>query len=76
MPQIAIDELPQPLQKLLRQAEETSSPLTITQSGKPFAVIYPANVQRSRPLFGFMQGTGEVNGDIVAPIEQDWGVLQ
>lgn len=29
-------------------------------------------VQKSRPPFGFMQGTGEVNGDIVEPVEQNW----
>jgi len=76
MPQIAIDDLPQSLQKLLQQAEKTNSPLTITQAGEPFVVIYPAKSQKVRPPFGFMQGTGEVIGDIVAPIEQPWEALQ
>lgn len=76
MTQIALDESPQTLQKLIQQAEKTNSPLKITQAGKPFAIIYPTKSQPSRPPFSFMQGTGEVIGDIVSPIEQSWEALQ
>ena len=76
MPQIALDELPQSLQKLLQQAEKTNSPITITQADEPFAIIHVARPQKSRAPFGFMQGTGEITGDIVAPVEEPWDVLQ
>ena len=76
MSQIAIDDLPQSLQKLLQQAEKTNTPLTITQAGEPFVVIYPAKPKKVRPPFGFMQGTGEIKGDIISPVEQAWEALQ
>jgi len=68
MTHITIDELPQSLQNLIQQAEKTNTPLTITQAGEPFAVIYPSKPQRSRPPFGFMHGTGDITGDIVSPL--------
>ena len=76
MTQITTSELPEALQRLLLQVEQTNIPLTVTHEGKPLVIIYPAKVQKPRPAFGFMQGSGEILGDIVAPVEQPWEVMQ
>jgi prevent-host-death family protein len=74
---ITTTELPEALQQLFLEVEQTNQSVTITHQGKPIAVISPANPSKPpRPTFGFMQGQGEILGDIVAPIEQSWEVLQ
>jgi prevent-host-death family protein len=74
---ITTTELPAALQKLFLEVEQTNQSVTITHQGKPIAVITPANPpQPHRPAFGFMQGQGEILGDIITPVEQPWEVLQ
>lgn len=75
MSQIDTTELPETLQRLLQQVEETNTPLTITQAGKPLVIVYPASRTSERLSFGFAKGTGEILGDIVAPVEQPWEVM-
>lgn len=76
MPQITITELPETLQKLLQEAEETDTPLTITRAGQPVAIIYPTKRAEARPTPGFRKDSGKILGDLVSPIEQPWEVLQ
>lgn len=67
---ITTAELPEILQTLFLEVEQTNQPVTITHQGKPIAIITPANpLKRSRPAFGFMQGQGEILGDIMTPID-------
>jgi antitoxin VapB len=76
MTQIAITELPEALQQLLLEVEQTNTPLTVTQAGKPFLIISRATPTKPRPPAGFMKDSGKIVGDIIAPIEQPWEVLQ
>jgi antitoxin VapB len=69
-------DLPESLQELLLEVEQTKTPLTINHQGKPLVIVYPAKAQEPRPAFGFMEGSGEIIGDIVTPVEQVWDVLQ
>jgi antitoxin VapB len=69
-------DLPESLQELLLEVEQTKTPLTINHQGKPLVIIYPAKAQNSRPAFGFMEGSGKILGDIATLIEQPWDVLQ
>jgi hypothetical protein len=74
---ITTTELPEALQKLFLEVEQTNQSLTVTHQGKPIVIISPANSSPPcRPAFGFMQGQGEILGDIIAPVEQPWEVLQ
>ncbi len=45
--------------------------IIITKRGKPVAQLSPAIVRPST-LFGFMEGKGQIIGDIVAPIDALW----
>lgn len=76
MTQVAINELPESFQRLLLEVEQTKTPLTVTQSGQPLVVIYPAKTPKPRPAPGFMKGSGEIIGDIVAPLDELWEVLK
>jgi len=75
---IAIADLPEALQQLLKEVERSSQPVTITQEGKPFVIIYPATPSPQRPAFGVMQGSGEILGDLISPalLPSSWQVLQ
>ncbi|MEG4530782.1 hypothetical protein [Microcoleus sp. D2_18a_D3] len=39
-------------------------------------IIYPATTQTPRPLFGTMKGSGEILGDLIAPVAELWQVLE
>jgi hypothetical protein len=68
---IPTTELPEALQKLCLEIEQTNQPITITHQGKPIAIISPAHIaQTDRPAYGFMQGQGEIHGDIITQIGQ------
>lgn len=70
MNQIITSELPEALQSFLLEVAQTNISLTVIHDGHPLVVISPARKSKPRPDFGFMQGSGEISGDIVAPVEQ------
>ena len=76
MAQITTTELPSTLQTLFIEVERTKTPLTVIHEGKPLVVIYPATTQVPRPTFGAMKGSGEILGDLIAPVAQPWDVLE
>ena len=76
MIQITTTELPQTLQTLFIEVERTKTPLTIIYEGKPLVIIYPATTQTPRPGFGTMKGSGEILGDLIAPVAELWEVLE
>jgi antitoxin (DNA-binding transcriptional repressor) of toxin-antitoxin stability system len=73
---LSTDDLPEALQKLFLEIEQTSQPVTVTHQGKAIVVISPVKPVKSRPGPGVMKGQGEILGDIISPIEQPWEVLQ
>jgi len=78
MGQLSTAELPQALQELFTEVQDTKIPLTVFHNGVPLVVIYPASSGKQRPAFGVMKGSGEILGDIVIPAlpETAWEVLQ
>jgi prevent-host-death family protein len=47
----------------------------ITKHGKPVAKLVPAG-QDADEIYCFLQGKGEIRGDIVSPAIEDWGALK
>jgi hypothetical protein len=78
MGQLSTAELPQALQELFTEIQNTKTPLTVFHNGVPLVVIYPASNGKQRPAFGVMKGSGNILGDIVIPAlpETVWEVLQ
>ena len=56
--------------------ERTKTPLTVIHEGKALVIIYPATPQAPRPTFGAMKGSGEILGDLIAPVAEQWEVLE
>jgi hypothetical protein len=73
---ITTTDLPEALQKLFLEIEQINTPVTVIHEGKPLVIITPAKTPKPRPAAGFMKGSGKIVGDIIAPIEQPWEVLQ
>ncbi len=76
MSQISTTDLPQALKKLFLGVDQTNKPLTIMHQGKPLVVVMPAKSSKDHPTAGVMKGRGEILGNIIAPIEQHWEILQ
>jgi prevent-host-death family protein len=58
--------------KLMDEVRATRRPLVITKRGKPVAKLVPIEDSEPRSIFGCMNGTVTILGDIISPIEQDW----
>ena len=58
------------------RVERTKTPLTVIHEGKALVIIYPATTQAARPTFGAMKRSGEILGDLIAPVPELWEVLE
>jgi prevent-host-death family protein len=79
MAQIAMSELPEPLQQIISNVQRTGAPLTVTQNGDPIVIVYPAAEKPAcRAAFGVLKGSGQILEDLVEPGLPllDWEVLQ
>ena len=77
MAQITLTELPENLQTILNQMQETGEILTIIKDGIPLATVSPVPSPK-RNAFGCMKDTGEILDDIVEPTANlvSWESLQ
>ena len=60
--------------KLIDQVANTHQPLTISKRGKPLVRLVPIENEAPTSLFGYMQGTGQILGDIVNVPHEPWAV--
>lgn len=60
--------------KLMDQVEKTREPIIITKHGRPVAQLAPVPAG-PRSLFGYMQGTVKIEGDIVSTVGAEWSAL-
>jgi prevent-host-death family protein len=58
--------------ELMDLVAEKREEIIITKRGKPVAKLVPLSPMPERDLFGYMKGTFEILGDIVAPIDVKW----
>ena len=59
--------------QLMDQVQASKIPLVITKRGKPVARLVPVE-EGPASLFGALQGTVVIKGDIVAPLDESWEV--
>ena len=60
--------------KLLDEVAEKRHTLVITKRGRPVAHVSP--VPQQGDFVGSMQESGEILGDIIAPIDVEWEAMQ
>jgi prevent-host-death family protein len=59
--------------KLVDEVHTTRRPIVITKRGKPVARLVPMDeAAPRREIFGCMNGTVTIRGDIVGPTGEDW----
>ena len=59
--------------KLMDEVAKTHEPVIVTKRGKPIAKLVPIEPEERKSWFGYMAGTIEITGDIMASIEdEDW----
>lgn len=56
--------------KLIDEVAQTREPLLITKRGRPVAQVVPVPAEPA--LFGSLAGTVLHEGDLIAPIGDDW----
>lgn len=58
--------------KLMDQVQQTHEEIVITKHGQPVAKLVPIESDATRSILGCMQGTVDVTGDIVSPLDEIW----
>ncbi len=61
--------------RLMDEVAETGEPIVITKNGKPVSRLVPYR-EKPAPLYGSLRGMVEVKGDIVSPLDAEWGALE
>lgn len=60
--------------QLMDQVQQSRKEIVITKHGKPVAKLVPVEESVAQSVFGYLQGTVEIVGDIVSPVEENWEV--
>ena len=72
MERIAISKLRANLGAVLDRVKNTKEPILVTRRGIPIALVEPVrDPEIKREWFGCMKGSGEIKGDLVAPLGED-----
>jgi prevent-host-death family protein len=60
--------------KLMDLVEKTREPIVITKHGRPVAQLAPVPADDDS-LFGYMKNTIKIEGDVLAPVGEEWSAL-
>lgn len=60
--------------RLLDEVAEKRHTLIVTKRGRPVAQVLPMRQQGD--FVGSMEGTVEIHGDIISPIDAEWEALK
>ncbi len=60
--------------KLLDEVAEKHHTLIVTKRGRPVAQITP--IPKKGGFVGSMEGTVEIHGDIISPIDVEWEAMK
>ena len=58
--------------RVMSEVQQTREEVLITKHGKPVAKLVPVESDESPFLLGYLQGTVQVTGDIVSPVDEVW----
>lgn len=70
--QIAAGQFKAQCLQLMDQVQQSREEIVITKHGKPVAKLVPVDESEPRSILGYLQGTVEIIGDIVSPLEDEW----
>ncbi len=58
--------------ELMDEVSASGETIVVTKRGKPVAKLGPI-IERPAELFGFLKGNFAFVGDIISPVDADWG---
>lgn len=58
--------------RLIKDVQQRRQEIIVTRRGKPVAKLVPIDEESPGQLFGCMEGSVTILGDITAPIEESW----
>lgn len=61
--------------QLMDQVKQTHEEIVITKHGCPVAKLVPVEEEYSSSFISYMKGSVVISGDIIAPVDKDWGYL-
>lgn len=61
---------------LIDHVHDTHEEIIVTKRGKPMARLVPLKKGKKPAIFGCMAGSVTYMGDIISPIDVDWGDLK
>jgi prevent-host-death family protein len=70
--QIAAGQFKAQCLQLMDQVQQTHEEIVITKHGRPVAKLVPVEVGSEQSLLGYLQGSVQVVGDIVSPLDESW----
>ena len=70
--QIAAGQFKAQCLQLMNQVQQSREEIVITKHGKPVAKLVPVDESEPQSVLGYLQGTVEIVGDIVSPLEDEW----
>jgi prevent-host-death family protein len=57
--------------QLIERVQQTREEIVVTKYGRPVAKLV-AFQEGKAPLFGFLEGSVTIHGDIIAPLDEQW----
>lgn len=60
--------------KLMSDLQKYHGEIIVTKFGKPIAKMIPVDSEPEKPIFGILEDSLIIVGDIVKPIEEKWFV--
>jgi prevent-host-death family protein len=57
--------------QLIERVRQTHEEIVVTRYGRPVAKLV-AFEEGKAPLFGFLEGSVTIHGDIIAPLDEEW----
>jgi prevent-host-death family protein len=72
IPKIPAGEFKAKCLHLLDEVYQEHIPLIITKRGKPVAKLVPIEDEKPQQIFGYLQGSVKIVGDIGSPIDEKW----
>lgn len=58
--------------KLMDEVAQSGTEVVITKNGKPVSRLVPYR-EKPKSLFGCLRGQIKITGDIMSPLEDEWG---
>jgi len=58
--------------KLMDDVQKNHQEIIITKRGKPVARLVPVDNTPPSPLFGYLKGSVDIDGDITIPLQETW----